>query len=46
MGGENAGKNRMRREERLGEEQREMEMKEPGGEIRGERWDVRHQRRR
>lgn len=36
-------KNRMRREERVGEEQREIKMKEPGVKIRGERWDVEHQ---
>lgn len=35
----------MRREERVGEERREMEMKGLGVEIRGERWDVKHQRR-
>lgn len=35
----------MRRDERVGEERLEMEMKEAGVEIRGERWDVKHQRR-
>lgn len=39
-------KGRMRREEGVGEERKEMEMKAPGVEIRGERWDVRHQRKR
>lgn len=35
----------MRREEGVGEEQGEMEMKGAGVEIRGERWDVKHRRR-
>lgn len=37
-------KNRMRREQRVGEERKVIKMKEPGVEIRGERWDVKHQR--
>lgn len=42
---EDSRKNRMRREERVGEERREMKMIEPGVEIRVGRWDVKHQRR-
>lgn len=42
---EDSRKNRMRREERVGEERREMIMIEPGVEIRVGRWDVKHQRR-
>lgn len=44
-GKEDTRKNRTRREDRVGEEWGEMKMKEPGVEIRGERWDVKHRRR-
>lgn len=46
MRGQREGKEDARKgRERVLEVRREMEMKEPTVEIRGERWDVKHQRR-